>query len=126
MTRDYAVMRKILAMVAQQRCITFDGFIGVAERGVVTRELMRLKRDGLIDSTLMFDEWDVCEGGQVTCLTAEGIDFWHLIESEEVWRIVYGVLVKASIDISYPLLKEVCEEIVKRYVTSFIPDITRR
>ena len=39
---------------------------------------------------------------------------------------VVGTLKEADIDVPHPLLKEVCEEIVKRYVTSFIPDIPRR
>lgn len=86
-------------------------------------EALRLVDDGLVDADVRRSSFgDVCSF-RVRGLTDEGRSFWRLVENDDVWQIILGTLTRAGIDVSYPLLKEVCEEIVKRYVTSFIPDM---
>ena len=43
------------------------------------------------------------------------------IENERVWMLVLQTLEVAGLDLSYPLLKEVTDEIVRRYVMGKIP-----
>lgn len=43
------------------------------------------------------------------------------IENLRVWSIVSKTLEAANLDLSYPLLKEVCDEIIRRYVMGKIP-----
>ena len=121
--RDYIAMRDVLSAIeGAVKTLTFNDFRGVQQRDQVVLELKRLKQDGLISSTLVFDG-KVCLEGSVYGLTEEGYDFFNLIKNERVWKLILKTLNAAEIDVSYPLLKEVCEEIVKRYVTSFIPRI---
>ena len=121
--RDYEAMRDVLGLIAHaNRPLTFNDFKGIQQRDKVVEELKRLERELLIDSTLEFER-EVCVGGSVGGLTPNGVEFYRLIENGEVWTIVSATLSAANVDISYPLLKEVCEEIVKRYVVSFIPEI---
>lgn len=121
--RDYEAMRDVLGHIARSnRILTFNSFKNVQQRDKVVEELRRLERELLINSTLEFER-EVCLGGEVSGLTERGVEFYRLIENDEVWRIVSEALEATNVDISYPLLKEVCEEIVKRYVTSFIPEM---
>lgn len=120
--RDYQLMKTILNVVnAQAPC----GYVEVSKLGKqkeLDRELERLQDEGLIKSSFKFSD-GVFLGGSIEGITEEGKDFLRLIENQDVWALVLQTLRKADIDISYPLLKEVCEEIVKRYVTSCIPKI---
>ena len=125
--RSYRMMRDVLAAVAGS-----PGGCGLDELQALQPwddmfgEVRRLAADGLIESSVEFVQVEselAWKCGRVSGLTAEGREFYRLVESEGVWEIVRETLGKAGVDVSYPLLKEVCEEIVKRYVTSFIPDI---
>lgn len=80
-------------------------------------------RDGLVEGEVLLDPYGACVKCVAYGLTDEGREFYRLVENEEVWRIVLDTLGRAGVDVSYPLLKEVCEEIVKRYVTQFIPSM---
>lgn len=126
MRRNYRVMRETLSVASGSGPHCFDDFIKIQPVDELFSEIRRLCDDGLIESSVEFlERWDglVWKGGEVKGLTAEGREFYRLVESDGVWRIALATLERAGIDISYPLLKEVCEEIVKRYVTSFIPEI---
>ena len=126
MRRDYRVMREVLKVAA--RCHGETGcsaFAKIRDRARVDQELVRLEHDGIIDGTTVFDG-DVLVECSINGLTDEGREFYRLVENDEVWDITNGVLACACVDIPYPLLKETCEEVVKRYVASFIPDITPR
>lgn len=125
MSRDYETMRTVLAMASGSgHPLKYgDLYQTIRDEAALRPEIARLSRDGLIDSTVVYQDGDgCCLGGEVS-ITGEGREFFRLIENEGVWRLVLSTLESAGIDVSYPLLKEVCEEIVKRYVTSFIPDI---
>ena len=122
--RSYMTMRSVLKLAAgARRELEFDDFAGIHPRDKLVEELKRLAEERLIESTVRFSETDAWEGGSVACLTPEGVAFYRLIENEDVWAIVLGVLKEADLDLSYPFLKEVCEEVVKRYVANFIPEI---
>ncbi|WP_126513774.1 hypothetical protein [Slackia heliotrinireducens] len=122
--RDYVLMRQLMALAAKDGgpAPTSD-YYDVGRPESVTAELKRLKADGLIDAEFKHDFNGVCVGCEVVGATEEGKAFFRLVENPDVWRIVCQTLESAGIDVSYPLLKEVCEEILKRYVTSFIPEI---
>lgn len=123
MRRNYNVMRDVLLEAARRdaQC-GYGAFCEVDPEETLRTELARLVRDGLLEGSIRFDRGGVCLGGEVS-LTDEGREFCNLIENGEIWNIVTGVLRRADIDVPYPLLKEVCEEIVKRYVLNFIPEI---
>ncbi len=127
--RDYSTMRHVLAVAAQTRSeMHYTDFQLAAgqDDGVLEGELDRLTRDGLLDADVEFGGgFGVCKRCSVRGLTDEGREFYKLVENKKVWGIILETLKEADIDISYPLLKEVCEEIVKRYVTSCIPEIPR-
>lgn len=128
--RDYKVMRKVLGIIAKSKrpleAADFIGFHGDELGRELAHELRRLKRDGLIESSIEFDVFGEYVGGAVDGFTDEGREFYSLVENGSVWAIVSKTLNAADVDIPYPLLKEVCEEVVKRYVTSFIPEIKAR
>ena len=88
-------------------------------------EVRRLVSDGLVDGEVAFTKDGACLVCRVDSVTPEGTEFHKLIENDDVWVVIFNTMKAADIDVSYPLLKEVCEEIVKRYVTSFIPDRVR-
>ena len=122
--RDYSVMRQVLERVAEsRRSLSLGDFAGIQPSGDVPAELGRLVRDGLVEGEVLLDPHGACVKCVASSLTDEGREFYRLIENGEVWRIVLDTLSRAGVDVSYPLLKEVCEEIVKRYVTQFIPSL---
>lgn len=125
MPRDYDAMRAVLATIASSERPSRYGDLwsAVRDESALRSELARLGRDGLLDNGIRFQGGDgCCLGGEAT-ITDEGREFLRLIENDGVWHLVIRTLDAAGVDVPYPLLKEVCEEIVKRYVTSFIPDI---
>ena len=122
--RDYCLMRDVLESAASAKYpMCYGDFEDELHHRNLGPEMLRLKSDGLLDGDMSFEPGGFCTGGHIEGLTDEGREFYRLIENDGVWRTVRCTLGKAGIDVSYPLLKEVCEEIVKRYVTSFIPDI---
>lgn len=125
MPRDYDTMRTILAIVAANDGPTSYGDLAsVRDEAALKRELARLKADGIIESTIEFQDGSgICLGGEVSGLTQEGREFFRLIENDRVWSLVSRTLDSAGIDVPYPLLKEVSEEIVKRYVMGLVPDM---
>ena len=121
--RDYILMRKVMALAVKHGAD--DGvkaFFDLGDAGDVESELARLSSDGLLQAEIESDCFDNLVRCRVGGLTQEGREFYKLVENPDVWRIVHGTLEAAKVDVSYPLLKEVCEEIVRRYVTSFIPE----
>lgn len=120
------MMRRVLLAIARaDGPMEFADLMSVRPRDSLVAELGRLRGEGLIGSTLEFDGGGACLGGTVGGLTDEGEAFVRDIESDDVWAIIIRTLDAANVDLSYPLLKEVCEEIVRRYVTSLIPEIGR-
>lgn len=122
--RDFDVMREVIMTI--DGCgapAQYGSFRSIEADSAVRAELIRLDRDGLIDNGIRFQEGSgYCMGGEAS-ITDEGRAFSRLIENDRVWVLMRSTLDAAGVDVPYPLLKEVCEEIVKRYVTSFIPDI---
>lgn len=125
MPRDYDAMRAVLATAARDDRPSKYGDLwsAVRDESVLRSELARLGRDGLLDNGIRFQDGDGCCLGGEAIVTDEGRECLRLIENDGVWNLVIRTLDAAGVDVPYPLLKEVCEEIVKRYVTSFIPDI---
>ena len=125
MSRNYKVMLDVLDRAARarpsRRVYEFDDFSDIDQRDRVREELLRLKRDGLVDGAASFDASGFCLTCSVAGLTDEGEEFHRLVENDGVREVALSTLRDADADVPYPLLKEVCEEIVKRYVTSFIP-----
>ena len=87
----------------------------------VQGELSRLQQEGLVDSSMAFKP--SYNNGTVRGLTEEGAAFLRDIEDDRVWALMAKTLEDAGLDLSYPLLKKVCETIVERYVMSKIPEI---
>lgn len=122
--RDYVLMRQIMSVAGNHnRDDGVKDFFDLGDAEKVESELTRLANEGLLDADMGPNCFGATVARKVGGLTDEGIVFYRLVENPDVWRIAYETLEAAKVDISYPLLKEVCEEIVKRYVTSFIPDI---
>ena len=119
--RNYQLMRNILKKVKHsQKPLTFLDFKEYGEPVDVKDELIRLKDEGLIEHDMAWS-YDVFDGGEVSSITDAGLAFFRNIENDNVWFIVKKTLDDADLDLSYPLLKEVCDEIVKRYVMGKIP-----
>ena len=72
---------------------------------------------------MRFQDGDGCCPGGEASISDEGREFFRLVENESVWQLVLRTLDAAGVNVPYPLLKKVCEEIVTRYVSSFIPKI---
>ena len=120
--RDYETMRTLLLAARDAtRPLLFTELADAGPRRSVVDELGRLRDEGLIDSSVTFLPGDVCEGGTLDGLTEPGKEFVRLVENPEVWRILSKVLRDAGLDLSYPLLRDVCETVVLRYVEGFIP-----
>lgn len=125
MPRDYEAMRAVLAAAAgSARPLKYgDLWSAVQDEAALRQELVRLGRDGLIDNGIRFQDGDGCCLGGEASITDEGREFFRLVENESVWQLVLRTLDAAGVDVPYPLLKNVCEEIATRYVSSFIPKI---
>lgn len=119
--RDYQTMRNVLAIAGNAQCeLHYTDFSAAGRPDSVDEELSRLTREGLLDADVSFVD-GICMRCYVTGITDNGRGFLDLIKNKSVWSIVRKTLDAAGVDLSYPLLKEVCEEIVKRYVVGFIP-----
>lgn len=119
--RNYEVMRFVLLEVKQSdKPISMIDFQGLYEHSEIKEELIRLSDEGLIAQKITSKNYATAK---IESLTKEGADFARSIENEEVFTIVHRTLERANVDLSYPLLQEVCNEIVKRYVMSKIPEI---
>lgn len=126
MSRDYRTMRAMLLLVARsRRDLSFSDLASLSDgwssRRSIVCEAGRLRDEGLIESDMEFDASGVSLGGSISGLTGAGEEFARLIENDDVWRICLKTLDAAGVDLSHPLLREVCEAIVKRYVMGFIP-----
>lgn len=126
--RSYNTMRCVLMLAGgAKRPLSFDAFApltsgsGWSSRDQVLGEVLRLQGEGLLDGDMAFDASGGYMCGEVSGLTAEGRAFLADIENDDVWAICLRTLKAADVDLSYPLLKDVCETIVRRYVESFIP-----
>ncbi len=119
--RNYDLMRAILARTAHANDeLAACYFADLGEFDELKEELERLKEEGLIEHNIVWEAYKLASG-KVIGITADGKAFLRNIENERVWRLVYETLKAADLDLSYPLLKEVCEEIVRRYVMGKIP-----
>ena len=119
--RNYQLMRSILCVIARaNQEVKLNDFACLGAIKEVREELDRLKHEGLIEHDIIWSA-ETLLNGSVKCVTQEGEDFLRNIENEHVWALVFKTLEDANLDLSYPLLKEVCDEIVKRYVMSKIP-----
>ena len=119
--RNYELMRSILCKAASlKEPLSIGVFLSHYEVAEIREEITRLNIEGLIQHSIV---WEACEmaSGKITGITEEGRAFLRNIENERVWMLIEQTLKDANLDLSYPLLKEVCEEIVRRYVMSKIP-----
>lgn len=130
--RNYELMRNILLKVSKDckgeaKCLPLSeiqewlegSFFSVKD---AKTEVQRLTDEELIDSKIVYSSFSGLKEGKIFGITPKGEEFLRLIEEPHVWEICSKTLKNAGIDLSYPFLKEVCEEIVKRYVMSKIPD----
>ena len=120
--RNYELMRSILCKAATlKEPLSIGVFLSHYEVAEIREEITRLNIEGLIQHSIV---WEACEmaSGKITGITEEGRAFLRNIENERVWMLIEQTLKDANLDLSYPLLKEVCEEIVRRYVMSKIPN----
>ena len=118
--RDYDLMRNILLTVSlSSKPLNLVDFADLAKLNKIKEELARLKEEGLINSTFVYDA--AISHGEVQGLTKEGRAFLRNIENEEIWLLLQRTPNAANLDISYPLLNEICEVIIKKYVISKIP-----
>ena len=83
-------------------------------------ELQRLEEEGLIVHDMRWDD-DVFLGGIVQKLTPVGVEFARELKDNKVWFICQETLNNAQLDISYPLIKKVCERIIENIVMKSIP-----
>ncbi|MSS25189.1 MULTISPECIES: hypothetical protein [unclassified Collinsella] len=119
--RDYNLMRNMLVFISNDGERALNDLCHFGDVRSVGKELSRLREEGLIDSDMSFDpEYN---GGRVRGLTAEGRAFVRDIENDIVWELIRKTLDGSGLDLSYPLLKKVCETIVEHYVMSKIPEI---
>lgn len=119
--RDYNMMRNMLVFVSHDGERALSEFCHFGDARSVGQELSRLREEGLIDSDMSFEP--EFNGGKVKGLTTEGRAFVRDIENDRVWELIRKTLEESGLDLSYPLLKKVCETIVERYVMSKIPVI---
>ena len=130
--RNFELMRNILLKVSKD-CEEKERSLALSEmeewikgsffssKDLIT-EVKRLTEEDLIDSEIIFDNFSSLVRAKIHCITPKGKEFLRLIEEPHVWEICSKTLKDAGLDLSYPFLNEVCEEIVKRYVMSKIPD----
>ena len=124
--RDYRAMREILEVVARAgNPVGYSALRSCADQKTVAYEVTRLMDDGLVNGDMRFNVFKEYMGGEVRGFTDEGREFYNLVAKGEAWNVMLEALTAADINIPYPLLKEVCEEVVKRYVISFIPEEVR-
>lgn len=119
--RNYRLMRNVLKIIKNSIMpLTFVDFQRYGSYEDVQEELIRLKNEGLIEHDMTWSCGSF-DGGEVSGITEKGIDFFRDIQNDTVWDIIEKTLEEANLDLSYPLLKVVCDEIVKRYVMGKIP-----
>lgn len=121
MVRNYNLMRNILKKVnASVKPLSFGDFQSYGTSEDIRLELIRLKKEGLIEHNMTWSCGSF-DGGEISAITENGIMFLRDIQNDTVWNIIEKTLEEADLDLSYPLLKDVCDEIVKRYVMGKIP-----
>lgn len=122
MARNYQLMRSILLDAQTKELpLSYSDICHEFDNDEIKFELERLNEEGLIKSDFRFSHGS-CGGGQLSKLTKNGYMFARNIANGKVWDLIYQTLTKADLDLSYPLLKEVCDEVVRRYVMDCIPE----
>lgn len=120
--RNYELMRWILIKsVNSDRPLKFSDIARNYDIGDIEKELNRLVDEELIISDIHFS-CGSCMGGEIKRATNDAKMFVRNISNQKVWDLIYQTLTKADLDLSYPLLKEVCDEVVRRYVMDCIPE----
>jgi hypothetical protein len=124
--RHYDLMREILIKASSQRKMEFSELAGLIKNSFYSKhdliaEVVQLSRDSLIFADIKIGTDGVLLSGEIRGLTTEGIEFLRLIENSDVWEICSRTLKDAKVDLPYSLLKDVCEEILRRYTFSKIP-----
>ena len=119
--RNYELMRYILCKAATlKEPLSIGVFLNNYEFEEIQEEITRLNDEGLIQHSIVWEAYEIANG-KITGITETGRAFLRNIENERVWLLIEQTLDAANLDLSYPLLKEVCEEIVRRYVMAKIP-----
>ena len=125
--RNYEMMRHILVMCyTKGEDIEYLDFVNVCKKDYKEKdkqlqtELDRLSGEGLLTHNMWWAD-NTFMGGTVKGLTPAGIEFARMISSMKVWAICKDTLENSKLDISYPLIKKVCERIIENIVLSCIP-----
>ena len=84
-------------------------------------ELNRLQEEGLILHNMKWAHGKF-EGGNVKKLTSAGVEFARELKDDKVWFVCLETLNNSKLDISYPLIKKVCERIIENIVMKSIPE----
>ena len=124
--RHYDLMREILLKASSQRKQELSEMAGLIKHSFYSKhdliaEVAQLSRDSLIFADIQIGANGVLLSGEIGGLTTEGIEFLKLVENSDVWEICSRTLKDAKVDLPYPILKELCEKILKRYVFGKIP-----
>ena len=126
--RDYEMMRTILITCFNEgENLCLKNFVSATSSNfkkkqlVFREEVNRLQNEGLLLHNMKW-QIDTHTGGAVKGLTPKGIEFARLLNDTKVWIICQETLNNAGLDISYPLIKKVCEQIVEKIVMSCIPE----
>jgi hypothetical protein len=126
--RNYELMRLILiTCYSKGENLEFCNFASETSKGYkekeaeFEKELNRLNDEGLLKHN-MYWKYGTLMGGVVKGLTPAGVEFARMISDTKVWTVCSKTLKKAELDISYPLIKKVCERIIENIVLSCIPD----
>ena len=126
--RDYEMMRRILVTCyTGGENLEFCNFVSITSKEYkeketeFEKELNRLSDEGLLEHN-MYWKCGTLMDGVVKGLTPAGVEFARMISDTKVWAVCSKTLKKAELDISYPLIKKVCERIIENIVLSCIPD----
>ena len=125
--RNYELMRKILVKTHNKgenlellEILSFSESDDKEKISELEEELARLKDEGLIFHDMSWSH-NKFNGGTVQKLTPAGEEFAREIHDIKVWSVCKETLDNAKLDISYPLIKKVCERIIENIVMKSIP-----
>lgn len=123
MARNYDLMRTMLvrAHLSKGEPVKYSEIASGYSDDDIQEELDRLVEEGLIEHNITFEN-DICFGGSITSISKNGHMFARNLCDRKVWLLLLETLNKADLDLTYPLLKEVCDEIIRRYVMQCIPE----
>lgn len=122
--RNYDLMRRLMIYINTiHDSVDVSYLVDLGNWNSISKELTRLQAEGLIDATLQTNQFRQVLSGELTGLTSLGVEFLRIIENPRVWCLISDTLEASEVDLSYPLLLEICTEVIKRFVINHIPKI---